>query len=297
MTTINIYENKGNEEVYILQEEFNKELKDIKVLLTDLKKENLKLKQLILGLELKLTEDKVEDKKVEDNVHKQVKTVSANEIKTTSRSNRPLLKDEDKFKILPSSSKVLYNNITLLPTGELQHGSEKSRRKFLLKYNIYDLLYIKSLSDDDGFTMKDFRSIYEDNPKWSRLDLYKLIYNIRNNGELKKIMENARAVFEKDMKFTKKNDILYINGVNTEIPVHQARDWCNVYINSNKSRDVYIYELQKKFVKINKDYVAIIIYNHSNDELLDVLKKEKTNAFVENNPSKRKNLIMNGGLI
>ena len=302
MTTINIYENKNGEESLILQENITNELKDNKEMLKELKKDNLRLKQLIMELDLKLLKEK-EDKgnsttnKVVETPQK-AKTVTGKEINKNKKEKdkKPWLKDEDDFEVLPKTAKKLYKNVELLPTGELEYGSRNSRRKYKLNYDIYDVLYVASVSGNKNFKMLDFKRLHEKNG-WERHSLYKLIYNIRENNDLINIINEAQSVLMKPKSFSKENDVLYIDNVDTEIPVHLARDWCNVFMNNNKSRDVYVWELQRKYTHLNKDYVAIIIYNHSNDSLLDVLKKEKNTGFVENNPSRRKNLIMNGGMI
>ena len=300
MTRINIYENKHTEETsLILQENLTNELNDIKEMLKELRKDNLRLKQLIMELDLRLLKENEEKKDNKEAVSKttsdtKIKTVTGKQIKhekTTRKRHR--LKDNEKFEIV-SSAKELYNDLKLLQNGEFEHGTY--RRKHKLKYDIYDVLYIDSVSSSENFTMGDFKKLVEKND-WDRHSLFKLIYNIRNNQEMFNRINNLRTKgFRKKWKFSKQNEILYADGVNTEIPVYLARDWCDVYMNSNKSIDVYVWELQKKYAN-HKEWIPVIIYNHGNNELVDVLKKDKSNPFVENNPSKRKNLIMNGGLI
>ncbi len=202
--------------------------------------------------------------------------------------------------VLPASVEgKYYHNVSLLPTGEIEHiSNNQNHRRFILKYDIYDVMYIKSLSDDKSFTYADFKILCNKNKEWNAMTLHKLIYNIRNNESFNDIINRARSVLTNDMFFSRKDDMLKINDAMTYITVQQAEAWCSAYINGNKSRDVFVWELQRRFPELNKDYIAIIIYNSGNSELLDVLKEDKVKFdFVENNPSKRKNLIMNGGLM
>ena len=211
---------------------------------------------------------------------------------TTSNHSRKI----DALFTIPDSVTLLYNDLKLLKNGEIEYGTKT--RKFVLKYNIYDIFYIKSLSDDNNFTMGDFFKLANKNDTWDKLSLYKLIYNLRENNDLQEIINRARKVFKQDMHFDAKGDILLINNTVTHIPLHQVQSWCSAYVNGNKSRDVFIWELQKRFQELNRDYIAIILYNNGNDELANLLKENKDDeVFIENNPSKRRNLIMNGGLI
>ena len=84
----------------------------------------------------------------------------------------------------------------------------------------------------------------------------------------------------------------------TYIPTHQIESWFNNYVNSNKTKDEYIWNLQRRFPEINKDCIAILFYNINNKELTSLWrKKDDVEPFVENNPSKRRNLIQNGGIL
>lgn len=212
--------------------------------------------------------------------------------------SRKRLNDNDKFEIVSSSAKSLYENLELLSDGSLKYTNRNKTREFILDFDIYDILFVKSVSDKSNFSMGDFKKLHTEH-EWEREKVYRLIHNIRENPVLKKIIGTAKNVFVTNKDFDKQNNILTINGSVTHIPIHQAKSWCDAYINNGKDKDVFIWELQKRFPEINRDCIAILLYNVSNNELHDVLKEDKKDVgdFVENNPSKRRNLIMNGGLI
>lgn len=204
---------------------------------------------------------------------------------------------DSKFEILPVTAKESYNNVELLPDGSIKHITNRNR-EIILKYDIYDILFIKSVSDKDTFTMGDFKELSNLREDWDRHSLFKLIYNIRENKQFHKIMETAIHKIKEERDFGVKGDLLLIDNNVTYIPVHQVEAWINSYANSNKTREEYIWRLQKRFPEINKDCIAIILYNINNNELTKLWrKKDDVEPFVENNPSKRKNLIQNGGLL
>ena len=203
----------------------------------------------------------------------------------------------DKWEITTESAKKNYNNLRLLPHFKLKHDSSNGRT-FELYYDMFDVFYIKSIISKDKFTNKDFNEILKHNKhQWTVKNLSQIIYNIENNIDLQKLIIDTRKFFNTDNTFDETNGILKINDVNTHIRVEQAKEWCIAYMNNGKQKDEFIWNLQRRFPEIKREFITMIIYNHNNDELCELWKEEEKPVFIENNPSKRRNIIRSGGIV
>ena len=97
-----------------------------------------------------------------------------------------------------------------------------------------------------------------------------------------------------DCNFKIVNDSLRIMGEKTYIPSNTVKEIVNI-IGDKGFSELLVYRLCKSYNQYNELYIRIICENYDNPELLKLLKNDDT-AFVENNPSKRRNMIRNGGL-
>ena len=225
--------------------------------------------------------------------------VDVNKVESKPKK-RMKLKDSDKFKIVQNSAKKLYSDMRITEDGEIEFKVNFNNHENVmsLRYDIYDVLYIKSVVFNENYTMGDFKKLVNMDKNWSRVTLFRLIYNLENNDEFNKLLDDYVEKNFIDVGFSKKGDIIKINGKLTYIPVHQAKSWCTYYVNNNYTKEEIMWRLQKRFKEYKKEDIACIILNITDDVLSTLWGSLNVKSdFVENNPSKRKDLISSGVLI
>ena len=235
--------------------------------------------------------------RVSDDFKKENKPKSKNiHHKKKSNQSKSRIKDDDElYSNNHQATQRLYYGLTLKDDGRIEYNNKKNSRTFILNYNIHDIFYIKSVIENN-FTWGDFRELVSLNKDWNDMNLKKVIYNIQYNPKLNKILENLEKKIS-ECEFEKVGEFIKINNFISHITPKQAQTWCNMYINSNKNKEEYIWNLQKRFPEIDAMCIRIILYNLNNNELTSTwtVEKDINDIWIENNPSKRKNLIQNSG--
>ena len=143
-------------------------------------------------------------------------------------------------------------------------------------------------------TAKKLMEIYSIN----NITFGKLIYNIRETNNFDNILETYHKSLS-DAVFRVKNGVIYVNNTNTKVSNEIASEWVQILANSSKKQEK-ILEIQKQYGHLNKDMIRIICDSYNNPKLNTLLSFSKNinnKSFVENNPSKRRNLIQNGGVM
>lgn len=215
-----------------------------------------------------------------------------------NKKKKNTLKKTDKFEVLPVNARKLYTNISLNEdTGEFKFRIDYNNREMSLLYDVYDVLYIKSVALRDTFTMGDFNELLQSKSEWTRITLFRLIYNLQYNDEFNKLLDDFEDNFS-NVDFDSKSGLLQIDGEMTYVPLHQAKAWCDFYINNHKSKEELLWSLQRRFREYERNHIACIILNITNNDLNKLWSGLNVKSeFVENNPSKRRNMIKNGVLI
>ena len=305
---VKIQEDYG-EELKSLSESYNS-LKDEYVTLRDGFDESLKVQKRVIRTVSDLIEHieyltkvvhSFEDKHISSSNSKPIKNTKevknktktkkkskSNKIKTVKKSSRS--KGNDTFQPTEYSRKH-WDNLILLDDYRIK---ENSRRGFILPVDLNDLLYLIEC-DTPKMTYNDYKELmvkYDSNPN----TFGKIIYNIRE-GKFSNVLKTYRDCL-KNTKFSihPVNDTIRINKVNTTVRKEQAREWIDIIINSS-NKEEKIMNLQMENKNIPKMYVRTICDSYNNKDLLECVKAEPSEPFVENNPSRRRNLLRQGGLI
>lgn len=216
-----------------------------------------------------------------------------------NHKTKRILDDNDKYVNKNEYTKKLYHNLKLNDDGTLIYTTKNKNRQFTLPYNIQDILYINNIINKEDFTMGDFRKLLKKNRlDWNEMNLKKLIYNIQENKSLKNIISDMITKIETS-EFDKVGDYIKINSYLTNITPTQAKNWCDAYMNGDETKEDFIWNIQKRFPEHDGMCIRVIMYNIDNNELMETWKVEKdmNDIWVENNPSKRRNIIMNGGIM
>ena len=172
----------------------------------------------------------------------------------------------------------------------------KGHKTFKLPVGLNELLYIMELDNPhmNRGTAKKLMEIYSIN----NITFGKLIYNIRETNNFDNILETYHKSLS-DAVFRVKNGVIYVNNTNTKVSNEIASEWVQILANSSKKQEK-ILEIQKQYGHLNKDMIRIICDSYNNPKLNTLLSFSKNinnKSFVENNPSKRRNLIQNGGVM
>lgn len=238
------------------------------------------------------------------------KTVSENNVKDNKSKNTPAYKARSNNKtgksrarynlndlfVVKNQGKEFYNKIIITPMGKLNHRDSRGR-DWPLPFTINDVNYIDYLLKHE-FTFKQFNDLAKKH-EWNPVTLNKLIYNIQENKTFQNLIARYNGNIKK-VNFQYHNPYIMISGKKTDILLKEAYDWVNSAINSNKNIHEIISQLQNNFDTVNPMHIYVIVYNYNNDSLNKLFKKHiipKNTDFIENNPSKRKNLIRNSAYI
>lgn len=186
-------------------------------------------------------------------------------------------------------SKGIWAKLKLLDNGQIV---DKTRSRYVLPVDVYDLLYVIEC-DENGLTHGEFKELYKQFNS-NNNTIGKLIYNIRENSFDKIVKKYYNSI--KKVKFEIYDGYLRVNGEKTTISVSKAREWVDLMFNSNRKQSK-ILEIVNANPSIGKNLIHVICDNYNNSELLSLIKEPEKEPFIENNPSRRKNLIMNGGVL
>ena len=186
-------------------------------------------------------------------------------------------------------SKSIWKKLKLMNDGEI---IDKTRSVYHLPVDVYDLLYIIEC-DETGLTHGEFKELYKDFES-NNNTMGKIVYNIRKHSFdkiLHKYYESIRKV-----RFAIKDGYLQVNGQITEVSKSKANEWIQLMFNANRKQKT-IREIMSANPKIPKNLIHLVCDNYDNNNLLNIVKPADKEQFVENNPSRRRNLIRNGGIL
>lgn len=123
--------------------------------------------------------------------------------------------------------------------------------------------------------------------------LGKLLWNVKEGNFENLIATYKNEISNMDFALSDIGNFIEINGRTADISISVARDIVTIMQNAN-NHEVKIWELQQGYRYLDPYHVRVIGDNYDNPKLLNLLKDEPLIEVV-NNPSKRRNLIMNGG--
>lgn len=158
-----------------------------------------------------------------------------------------------------------------------------------------DILYAKQVMGDKGyFTISEKNELMK-SLKTTNATISKFLVNIENGFFDRYINLQNRRI--KSAKFTAKDGYIYVSGNDTGISISNAETICYTMINCN-NREKCISLNVRAYPHLNPYYIRCICENYSHDDLFQIIRKShKKNAFIENNPSKRRNMIRNSVFI
>ena len=307
----NLQDNNTDIDISIFEDTVNESFKSInqslKLLSEDIEKNHedflafKKYVELKLGLISNRISGTDNDDSKKTALKETVKSKPTNTIETLSKKNsvsitKPKKKgrkvrDNDVYE--PTvNSKTDWSKLKLLKDGSIINDLPK---KFKLPVGLNELLYIMELDNPHmkrGIAKK-LMNIYSIN----NITFGKLIHNIRETNNFDGVIdEYHRRLF--DAKFRIKNGVIYVNNTNTGVSVSTASEWVQILANTDKKQGK-ILEIQRQYSNLNKDMIRIICDSYNNPKLNTLLSfdnSSKKSTFIENNPSKRRNLIRNGGM-
>lgn len=183
----------------------------------------------------------------------------------------------------------LWANLTLMG-DEIQYIDGRNSR-CTVPLSIYELEIIRE-ANQHTILRKDFNELDKLLPV-SYHTISKAIYNIRENPEFEELFQNLHNQIL-NCKF-QLSDSGYIKIGKTTTPIKKelANEWVVQSQNTSHLQKL-IYNIQKSNPDIEKMQIKIICENYKNPKLCDLLKENKK-QFVENNPSKRRNMLRNRG--
>lgn len=120
-----------------------------------------------------------------------------------------------------------------------------------------------------------------------------LIYQYKN-GMFDEIISNFKNNVG-NCKFKIYSNKLWFMGVESTITVSTAKELISIIENKGFS-EVLVHKLCKSYSAFNEVEVRIVCENYDNTQLLSLLKEPNKNVVL-NNPSKRRNVIRNNGVI
>lgn len=186
-------------------------------------------------------------------------------------------------------SKGLWKKLQLMDDGKI---IDKTRSVYRLPIDVYDLLYIIECNDC-GLTHGEFKKLYKDFGS-NNNTMGKIVYNIREHNFDDIVYKYYESI--KKVKFSIEDDFLKINGHLTDVSKRKANEWIQLMFNTTKKQKT-IMDIIKSNKSFSKDLVHLVCDNYDNNELLSIIKPDEKELFIENNPSRRRNLIRNGGIL
>ena len=219
-------------------------------------------------------------------LQEEMKTVLSNTQELTIMCEK---NHDDLFTVNPKKQ-ILFNNVKINKTGHITHTSKRGY-SLDFKISLPCLLYLNEIKND--LTFKQFNKLYS--AIGSSYDyVSKVIYNLRVgtfDDIMSKFCENSKNI---DVRI-KKDNTLIINDNLTGLKANDAY-MLLLIIQSNGNRKLFsqIRQAYKGFKHLNIDEFLFysLCINYNNSRILNVLKPEKKEIPVVNNPSKRKSLGM-----
>ena len=235
--------------------------------------------------DLLLLKDPQHNEKVQARLDKIHASKKDNEVKPNHVKHNP----DDLFTVNPKKQ-ILFNNVKINKTGHITHTSKRGY-SLDFKISLPCLLYLNEIKND--LTFKQFNKLYS--AIGSSYDyVSKVIYNLRVgtfDDIMSKFCENSKNI---DVRI-KKDNTLIINDNLTGLKANDAY-MLLLIIQSNGNRKLFsqIRQAYKGFKHLNIDEFLFysLCINYNNSRILNVLKPEKKEIPVVNNPSKRKSLGM-----
>ena len=227
-------------------------------------------------------------KESKETITRALKNLNKQSSNSKTKTGRQV-KDTDIY--VPNKSlRVEWKYLELRDDGTIVN---KSKRVFKLPVDLNLLLYIMECDKTpmDRATAKLLMSKY----KLEYQFFGKLIYNIRETNSFDNVLKKYNNNLAK-ARFSIKNNMLCVNKINTNIPISTAKEWIHILSNTT-FKQKKILDFQKANPDIDKNMIRIVCDSYNNNQLFSLLKNVKKDTFVENNPSKRRNLIKNGGLL
>ena len=186
-------------------------------------------------------------------------------------------------------SKVIWKKLKLMDNGEIV---AKTRSNYRLPVDVYDLLYIIEC-EESGLSHGEFKELYKEFES-NNNTMGKIIYNIREHSFDKIVHKYYESI--RKVRFVVKDGYLKVNGETTKVNKSKANEWVQLMFNSNRKQKT-IREIMNANPKIPKNVIHLVCDNYDNNKLLTLVKPVDKGQFVENNPSRRRNLIRNGGIL
>ncbi len=228
---------------------------------------------------------KVDDLNKKFDEQNEVMKVEPAEVKKGGKRRKA--RDKDRYEPL-DFSKELWAKLELLSDGSVIN---KGHKVYTLPVDVYDLLYVIEC-DNNGLTYGEFKELF--NKYGSNNNTFgKLIYNIRKDNFKDILIKYYDSI--KKVTFEFEDNCLVINGEKFNISKKTVNDWIHLMFNSNRKQKS-ILNIVSGNPDIEKSIIHLVCDNYDNSKLLDIL-KDDDEVFVENNPTKRENLIMNGGIV
>ena len=258
--------------IYVTEKENKEDLSEIFRQIDELKEELAVYENSIT--ELKSTIENLK-KQMEDKPIEKIK-------KSTSKSIEGLYEPSEANKSNWDNLRLGDNTIEYI---------NKRNAKCTIPLSIYELDLIRE-KDMNSISKKGYYKLCELLPV-SPNTIAKAIYNIRENTELTHLLDLLHTKVKNCRFEVTKDGYLKIGKQITKIKKELAREWCLQCQNDGNVHEK-IYDLHKAFPNIDKMQIKIVCENYDNSVLLDLLKEDKK-IFIENNPSKRRNIIENNG--
>ena len=227
---------------------------------------------------------------MQNNNQKLTVTDVLKDLKKVENNKKKSLKPKpDNSYIVNKGLQTEWENLELMEDGSIvNHGK---RRNFKLPIGLNELLYFMEIEKDLTFqSATEIREKYNIKPG----TFGKIIHNIRETDNFAPLINKYKNNLKK-ASFSLRKNILFINNLDTNIKMEDAKDWISIIANTNKKNSMII-KIQEGNPDVDKEIIRFICDSYDNPKLINLL-KNKPHKFIENNPSKRKNLIANGGLI
>ena len=184
----------------------------------------------------------------------------------------------------------LYNN-PILRGSDLLSKTTSNKGYRHTHWNIDNILLIREyLEDNPNPSHKKINSWAEYINKSAR-SLQRLIYTLQE-GILDEVISDFKSKME-CIEFGIINDYVYMNGRKSTLTIKDAKEIV-ILISNNGFKEETVWNLVNVYSYCESLEVRVICENWDNPTLLRLLKNNNNSDFVQNNPSKRRNMIRNG---
>lgn len=184
--------------------------------------------------------------------------------KSGDESKKGTLMDSDIFE--PSNFNKKYWKHLKLDGDEIKYIADNNAKR-TLPLSLYEIEVIRE-ANEKTITKKDFQELVEIFPI-SNNTLAKVIYNIRSNPELIKLLSTLHNQIMNCRFNITDEGFIKIGKTITPIKKELANEWIFQCQNTNHLQKL-IYNLQKVNSSIEKMQIKILCENYNNDKLLDL---------------------------